>query len=61
MRTYIGITGLVFALLFAAHVARIWIEGTQLLSKPIFIVTTLASLGLSVWAVLLLTRGPRRD
>jgi hypothetical protein len=59
MRTYIGITGLVFALMFAAHVARIWAEGTHLLSEPIFIVASLASLGLSVWAVLLLTRGPR--
>ena len=61
MRIYIGITGLLFALMFAAHVARIWIEGTQLLSEPIFIVTTLASLGLSVWAVLVLMRDRRRD
>jgi hypothetical protein len=61
MRIYIGITGLLFALMFAGHVARVWIEGTQLLSEPIFIVTTLASLGLSVWAVLLLTRRPRHD
>ncbi len=59
MRAYIGITGLVFALVFAAHLARAYIEGTQLLGNPIFIATSLLALVLSVWAVLLLTRGGR--
>lgn len=59
MRAYIGITGLVFALMFAAHVARIYVEGSSLLREPLIIVTTVLSLGLSIWALVLLTRGPR--
>ena len=59
MRTYIGITGLVFALMFAAHVARILAEGSGLLREPLIIVTSVLSLGLSIWALVLLTRGPR--
>jgi len=56
MRTYVGITGLVFALIFAAHVARVWIEGTWLLRQPLFILTSAAALGAAICAVLLLTR-----
>lgn len=59
MRVYIGSTGLVFALMFAAHVARVHIEGTQLLENPIFLATSAVSLVFAVWAVLLLTKGPR--
>jgi hypothetical protein len=59
MRAYIGITGLIFALMFAAHVARVWVEGTGVLREPIIIVTTILSLGLAVWAVVLLSRRPR--
>lgn len=59
MRAYIGITGLVFALMFAAHVARILAEGPGLLRDPIIIMTSVLSLGLCIWALVLLTRGPR--
>jgi len=56
IRAYIGITGLIFALMFAVHVARVWFEGTGVLREPIIIVTTVLSLGLAVWAVVLLSR-----
>jgi hypothetical protein len=56
-RTYIGVTGLVFALIFAAHLARYWAEGSRLLGDPFFILITVAALALSVWAVVLLSRG----
>ena len=59
MRTYVGITGLIFALMFAAHVARIYVEGSGLLREPLIVVTSVLSLGLSIWALVLLTRGPR--
>ena len=59
IRAYIGITGLIFALLFAAHVARVWVEGTGVLREPIIILTTILSLGLAVWAVVLLSRRPQ--
>ncbi|MEA3079550.1 MAG: hypothetical protein QOF05_958 [Sphingomonadales bacterium] len=58
IRAYIGITGLIFALMFAAHVARVWVEGTGVLREPIIILTTILSLALSVWAVVLLSRRP---
>lgn len=54
MRIYIAITGLVFALMFAAHVARIVSEGPALMGEPIIIVTSVLSLGLAIWAVILL-------
>ena len=59
MRSYVGITGLVFALIFAVHVARILAEGSGLLSEPLIIVTSVLSLGFCIWALVLLTRGPR--
>ena len=59
MRAYIGITGLIFALIFAAHVARVWAEGTRLLREPIFVLSSAFSLGLSVWAVLVLSNRQR--
>jgi hypothetical protein len=61
MRAYVGITGLIFALMFAAHVARVWAEGTGLLREPLFILITIAALALSVSAVVLLSNRPRSD
>jgi hypothetical protein len=55
LRNYVGITGLVFALIFAAHVARYWAEGAGLLRDPFFILVTAAALAFSVWAVVLLS------
>ena len=50
MKLYILITGIVFALLFLAHVARLVLEGWQVAS-PVFVITTLASLAMCVWAI----------
>jgi len=58
-RCYIAATGIVFALMVVAHVARIFVEGPHILAEPIIIVTTLASLGLTIWAAVLLFRRPR--
>jgi hypothetical protein len=57
-RAYIGITGLVFALMFAAHIARVMAEGSGILREPIIILTSALSFGLAIWALLLLTRRP---
>ena len=54
MRCYIGITGLVFALMFAVHVARIFAEGPGIMREPIIVVTSVLSLGLAIWASVLL-------
>ena len=59
MRAYVGITGVIFALIFAAHVARVVAEGTGPLHNPFFILLTVAALALSIWAALLLFRRPR--
>jgi len=59
MRYYIGITGLVFALMFAAHIARILAEGPGLMREPIMVVTSILSLGLAIWAVVLLSNRRR--
>lgn len=56
MKWYIVTTGVVFALLTLAHVARMLEEGTYLIREPIFLATTVASVGLSVWAIVLLRR-----
>jgi hypothetical protein len=55
LRAYVGITGLVFAIMFAAHLARVYTEGAAILREPIIIVTSALSLGLAVWAVVLLS------
>jgi len=44
--------------MFAAHVARVFVEGTGILDEPMIIVTTALSLGLAIWALVLVTRRP---
>jgi hypothetical protein len=59
MRCYVIATGIAFALIFVAHVARLFAEGIWLLREPMFILTSILSLGLAIWAVVLLTRRQR--
>jgi hypothetical protein len=60
MKSYIATTGVIFALLALSHVARVFGEGTHVMREPIFVATTIASVGLCIWAILLLMkRGPR--
>jgi len=56
MKVYVIMTGIVFALLFASHILRAVVEGGHVLTEPIFIVTTLISFGLTVWAAILAVR-----
>jgi hypothetical protein len=59
MRAYVLTTGIVFALLVAAHLWRVVAESARLATEPDFIVITLAAAALSAWAAwLLLRRGP---
>jgi len=50
MRTYVAITGILFALLAAAHVARIFLENRALASDPVYIGITALAVALAVWA-----------
>lgn len=56
MRAYIITTGVIFALITIAHVARMAMETRHVLQEPIFLVLTVLSAALSVWAVLVLRR-----
>ena len=50
MKAYVIITGLVFVLIVAAHVARIVVEGPRLLKEPTFVFTSMLAIGLATWA-----------
>lgn len=50
MRAYVLITGLVFALIVGAHASRLFAEGFRLLKEPVFVVTSVLSVALAVWA-----------
>jgi len=50
MRAYIMTTGAVFGLLALAHLWRIVVEGLGLATDPFFILITIASAALSIWA-----------
>jgi hypothetical protein len=56
MRSYLAVTGIVFALLVAVHVARTAIEGLHVLRDPFFAFSTLLSLVLCGWALKLWLR-----
>jgi hypothetical protein len=50
MKAYVLTTGIVFALIVAAHVARVFAEGPRLLKEPSFVVTSLIAVLLVAWA-----------
>ena len=61
MRGYVLTTGAAALLLALAHLARILAEGTHLLGQPAFLLATLVSIGIGIWAVLLLRKPSGRD
>jgi hypothetical protein len=56
MKAYIITTGLVFALITIAHIARIATESRHVLHEPIFLVLTILAAALSIWAFVVLRR-----
>jgi hypothetical protein len=59
MRAYVLTTGILFALLVAAHVWRFFEERTSLGSEPHFLIASVIAAGLSGWAFSLYTRSGR--
>jgi len=59
MKAYLIITGAVFGLLAAAHVWRACVEGPQLATNPVFILTTAAAVALCIWACRLIRSSSR--
>ena len=61
MKAYLLTTGLVFALVTVAHVWRVIAESRALMREPWFILLTLFTAGLSLWAFRLLRLASRRE
>ena len=59
MKAYVMTTGVVFFLLTVAHIWRGIVEGPHLAAEPWFILLTLATAALCLWAARLLWRAPR--
>lgn len=59
MKAYIITTGAVFGLITVAHIWRMLLEGSRLVTEPGYLVLTLAATGLWLWAMRLLWRWPR--
>jgi hypothetical protein len=47
---YVVTSGIIFALITLAHLARVAVEGVRLAREPLFVLLTLGTAGLSVWA-----------
>jgi hypothetical protein len=56
MRIYVITTGLIFALLTVLHVWRMFVESGLLTREPWYVLITLASALLSIWAWRLISR-----
>jgi hypothetical protein len=56
MKAYIVTTGIAFGLIALAHFARLASEGMHLIKEPVFLLTTLGSISICVWAVVLLKK-----
>jgi len=50
VKAYLAITGVLFALIVVAHIARLAEEGTALLRDPWWVVLTIVAGAMSVWA-----------
>ncbi len=59
MKAYILTTGVLFAMITLAHIARMVEEGSRLVKEPWYLLLTLAAAGLALWAGRLLYRSRR--
>jgi hypothetical protein len=59
MRAYVTTTGVLFGVLTLVHIWRAIVEGPHLATDPSYILITLASAGLCVWAWRLLRGSPK--
>ena len=56
MTAFITTAAVAFGLVTLAHMARVAVEGVHLLKQPVFLITSVASFCIFVWAVILLRR-----
>jgi hypothetical protein len=59
MKAYVMTTGALFGLLTLAHVLRIITESPSLATDPWYVLITVVTAALCLWAVRLLTRSTR--
>lgn len=59
MKAYVITTGVVFGLLTISHLLRIVMEDPHLATNPVYILITIASAALSIWAWYVLRRSKR--
>lgn len=50
MRAYILTSGAIFGLITIAHLLRMVMEGRHLVTEPVYILLTIASAALAIWA-----------
>ncbi|HEX2643849.1 MAG TPA: hypothetical protein VHU81_12725 [Thermoanaerobaculia bacterium] len=58
MKAYVMTTGIVFGLLTLAHIARMLWEDPHLATEPVYVLITVASAALCLWAWRVLPRNP---
>jgi hypothetical protein len=58
MKAYLLTTGTVFALLTLAHIWRVVAESRSLATEPFYVLITIASAALSIWAFRLVRATP---
>jgi hypothetical protein len=56
MKTYVIVTGVLFAAVFVAHILRILAEGPSLLLNPLWDSLTALVLAMFVWSLVVLRR-----
>ena len=56
MKAYLVTTGTVFGLITVAHLVRMFVEWPHPATEPLYVLLTVASGGLCVWAWLLFRR-----
>jgi hypothetical protein len=59
LKAYVITTGVVFGLLTLAHIARVFEEGSHLMTDVGWVLITVASAALCLWACQLLWRSSR--
>jgi hypothetical protein len=56
MKAYVITTGVIFALITVAHIVRLALESTRVLTEPVFVLFTILSAAIAVWAFTILRR-----
>ena len=59
MKAYLVTSGSIFVVILFAHIARVVVEGVGVISEPIFALSSLIAVALSLWAFRLVRQLPK--